>query len=169
MKRLIFLLWLSFSLAANGQQVSRPLSEWKPLYYLDSVNIGATQFYFDFDKIKDINIVGDYYDSAKQVHGKVFLKSKTPGNYSFITIPDVARIYNKGSQSPTIYMIDNEFLKDISQVKIDTAYILRVDLVKTTEIAYLKDTSPGWTILKIITKTKENVDKHRRCLTWDLI
>mgnify|MGYP001557706558 FL=1 len=57
-------------------------------------------------------------------------------------------------------MIDNEFLKDdISTYKIDSAYILNVEVLKSTEIEYLKNSLPALTILKIELKTKENIAK----------
>src|SRR5581483_11709324 len=87
MKIYISLLLISFSFIVQGQAITRPkpMAEWKPLYYLDSVLI-EPEFYFEPNKIADVQVVSDYYDSTRQIHGKVFLTSKEPKTYRFLGI-----------------------------------------------------------------------------------
>jgi hypothetical protein len=73
-------------------------------------------------------------------------------------------MYNKSAKSPMLFMLDDEFLKDIDNIKIDSSYILKVEMTKTADIDYLKKAVPGLTIFKIVTKTKENLDKQNRIM-----
>ena len=156
MKILIFLISISFSLVAFGQQNSnpRPFKEWQPLCYLDSVNIELAQTHFDPAKIESMNVVKSHIDSTRQIYGKIYITSKDPKDYNFLTIADISKIYKKDTLSPTIFMLDNDFLKDIALFKIDSSYILRVEFIRGNEFEYLKKTMPNLTILKILTRTK---------------
>ena len=164
MKIFIFLLSFFVSFIVQGQQSARlkPIAEWQPLFFLDSVNTGTTPLYFDANKIAGINIVQNYFDSAKQIHGKIFITSKDPKSYHFMTIPEIANNYKRDIKMPAIFMLDNEFLKDIATFKIDSSYILKVEITTAAEIEYLKNTFPDLTIFKIITRTKENLDKQNQ-------
>lgn len=162
MKIYISVMLISFSFIAQGQEIKQePIAKWRPLYYLDSVII-EPGFYFDPNKIADMNVVGNYYDSSRQIHGKVFLTSKAPKSYKFLTITDITSTYKKGIQTPTIFMVDNDFLTGTTNFKIDSSYILKVELTSTAEINYLKNAIPELTILKIITRTKENLDRQKQ-------
>ena len=79
-----------------------------------------------------------------------------------MSITDILNKYQQGLQKPTIFMLDNEFLKDTASFKIDSSYVLKVEITTASEINYLKNTVPDLTILKIITRTKENLNKYDR-------
>jgi hypothetical protein len=166
MRTIIFLISVSVSLVAFGQQNSKtkPFKEWLPLCYLDSVNIEFTQAHFDMYKLADIHIEGNYTDSARQIHGKIFMTSKVPKDYHFLTISDISRIHKIDTLSPSIFMLDNEFLKDISRFTIDSSYILRVEIIRGSEFDYLKNNIPNLTILKIIQRTEENLARQNRIM-----
>jgi len=162
MKTLIILFWLSVSLVTYGQQKTKPAAEWQPIYFLDSTIVELSQLHFDPDKLAEIKVDGNYYDSAKQIHGKVFITSKQPNSYNFLTIHDIAKTYYNGNYSPIIFILDNDLLKDTLNFKIDSSYVLKIELIKATEIDYLKNTFPNLIILKIVTRTKENIDKQNQ-------
>jgi hypothetical protein len=164
MKTFIILSLLSFSFAGFAQKIApaKPITEWEPMVYLDSVNVELSHLYFDVKKIGNIQVVSDYYDSARQIHGKIFIQSKDPTDFHFLPIGSITGLYKKDAQTPAIFMLDNEFLKDTSSYKIDSSYILNVELTSTNEMNYLKNAMPGLTIVKIITKTKENLDKQNQ-------
>jgi hypothetical protein len=159
MRTFLLFIILSLSLVSFGQQNSnpKPFKEWQPLYYLDSVNVEFSELHFDPEKIESMNVVKSYIDSIGQNHGKIFITSKDPKDYNFLTISDITKTYKKDTLSPTVFMLDNEFLKDITKFKIDSNYILNVELLRGSEFDYLKKIIPNLTILKIITRTKENL------------
>ncbi len=160
---LLFII-LFLSLVSFGQQNSnpKPFKEWQPLYYLDSVNVEFSELHFDPGKIESMNVVKSYMDSTGQNYGKIFITSKNPKDYNFLTISDIKTTYKEDSLSPTIFMLDNEFLKDITKFKIDSNYILKIELLRGSEFDYLKKNIPNLTILKIITRTKENLAKQNQ-------
>ncbi|MGI4750141.1 MAG: hypothetical protein ACRYFB_05875 [Janthinobacterium lividum] len=131
----------------------------EPWFFLDSVRISKNQLYFDPDKIVAINVVKDK-DKPNQKEGKIYLKSKNPKGYNFLTLKGIEKTYVKTVSGLALFMIDNLILKDnISTYKIDSAYILNVEILKSTEIEYLKKMRPLLTIISIKLKTKENVTK----------
>jgi hypothetical protein len=166
MKTLIFIVFISLSPVAFGQQnsIRKPFKEWQPLCYLDSVSIDLSQTHFDHARIKSMNVVKNYIDSTRQIYGKIFISSKNPRGYDFLTISDISKTYKIDTLSPTIFMLENEFLKAITRFKIDSSYILKVELLRASEFDYFKKNLPNLTILRIITKTEENLAKQNQII-----
>ena len=174
MKIFVILLLLSFSFIGNGQQhpKSDPVAEGRPLYFLDSAKIELSQWHFDLNKLSSVNVVKNYYDSAKLRRGAIFMTSKDPKSYNFLpiagiinkflSITDILNKYKQGLQKPTIFMLNNEFLKDTAAFKIDLSYVLKVEIATASEFEYLKNTIPDLTIIRIITRTTENLNKYDR-------
>jgi len=164
MRTFLLFIILFLSHVSFGQKNSnpKPFKEWQPLYYLDSVNVEFSELHFDPEKIESMNVVKSYIDSTAQNYGKIFITSKDPKDYNFLTISDITTTYKKDTLSPTIFMLDNEFLKDITKFKIDSNYILKIELLRGGEFDYLKKNIPNLTILKIITRTKENLAKQNQ-------
>src|SRR5665213_738399 len=164
MKTCVALLLFLFSFSAYGQEViqHKPIAEWPPLFYLDSVNVEMSKLLFDANKLSAIKVTNNYYDSSMQIHGKVYMTSKDPKSYNFLTISQILRSYKKGIQTPTIFMLDNEILKDTSNFKIDSSYIVKVLLVQNAGIKYPKSTMGDSTILKIITRTNKYPEKQKQ-------
>jgi len=164
MKLSIFLFLLSFSTIGHGQQTSKssPISDVLPLYFLDSVSIELSKWHFDPNKLSNVNVVKNYYDSTKRLRGAIFMTSKDPGTYNFLSITDIVAKNQQGLHQPTIFMLDSEVLTDTTSFKIDSSYILKVEITSASQIDYLRNTQPDLTILKIITKTKENLNKFDR-------
>lgn len=150
------------TLSSYGQEsgTANPGSKDLTEYFLDSVRIGKNQLFFDPDKIAEINVVKVNGAETHTCYGKIYIKSKDPKSFNFISIPDIEKTYGDSISTPTLFMIDNEFLRDgISTYKIDSAYILNVEVLKSTEIEYLKNNLPALTIVKINLKTKDNIAK----------
>jgi len=157
MKPLILLSILLSSLLGYGQK-NTYIKEWQPIFFLDSKKIQFDQVHFDPNKIASMNVESNYIDSTNKVHGKVSITSKDPNNFNFLTISDITKIYKKNDKTPTIFMLDDQFLKDLTSFKIDSSYILKVEITKAADIDYLKNTFPDFSILNIITRTKGNLE-----------
>lgn len=162
MKIFAVLFLLLFSLAGYGQSnaKTKPNSEWQPLWYLDSVNVSAAQLqYINPNNIERVDVVKGYRDSINRLEGKIYIKTKGLKRLKFLTIFDIVKTSLTDRKAPMMFMVDNEFLMDTTGFKIDSCYILRIEIVKTSESDYLKNVIPNLTILKIFTRTKENLDK----------
>ena len=159
--KLITLLFTILTLTSYGQVSKRTNSDSKnlPEYFLDSVSIDKNQLFFNPNKIAEISVVKEK-DTTTHINERIYIKSKNPKNFNFISLPGIEKNYANSISTPTLFMVDNEFLKDaISTYKIDSDYILNVEVLKSTEIEYLKNILPTLTILKINLKTKDNIAK----------
>src|SRR5665213_3613665 len=140
MKTCVALLLFLFSFSAYGQEViqHKPIAEWPPLFYLDSVNVEMSKLLFDANKLSAIKVTNNYYDSSMQIHGKVYMTSKDPKSYNFLTISQILRSYKKGIQTRTTLLVQNAGIK------------------------YPKSTMRDSTILKIITRTNKYPEKQKQ-------
>ena len=129
----------------------------KPVYFLDSVQI-ATIATFDPNKIESIDVVRDKDPAAP--NGKIFIKSKNPRNFKFLSAQDIAKANNIPSETISIFMLDNEIIRDTGAFRIDSSYILKVEIIKGSEIVYLPQNGPSLAILNILTATEGNSDKQ---------
>lgn len=170
MKILVLSIMSAFSIVANAQEPvkNQPVAAWQPAYYIDSLVI-KTGWHFDHDKIKaanvtDLKVDKNYIDSSRQIQGRIYITLKEPVSFNFLSIDDINHTYIKEVQKPVIYMVDNEFVKDIADFKIDSSFILKVELTSADDLEYLKQSVPDLTILKIITRTKENVARQNRII-----
>ena len=162
MKIFAVLFLLLFSFAGYGQQNAKPkFNQWQPLWYLDSVNVGAAQMrYINPDNIEKLDVTS-YHDPVNRIKGKIYIKTKDSKRLNFLTISDIVKTSVADSKTAMMFMVDNEFLTDTTGIKIDSSYILRTEILKGSEIDYLKDTVPNLIILKIFTRTKQNVNSIR--------
>jgi hypothetical protein len=146
-----------FSFAAIACQAQLPkYQNFHPEIYLDSVRYGYFPN-FDPNQIDSISISKETKEAPR---GKIFIKSKHPQSLNLLTIQDINARYRKNALAPTIYMLNNEILKEVSTFRIDSAFILKVEILKGSETDYLNVQFPDLTILNIITGTKDNIDKQ---------
>jgi Tfp pilus assembly protein PilZ len=167
-KHLLIVTVFFFAVVTNYAQQSpktkKPLSEWRAIYYVDSLEMPKGNSLFlgvDPNKIADIR-VEKYVDSTKHIHGKIFITSKNPHRFYMLSMSDVAAMYGIETSKYMIYMVENTFIKNIETFRIDLDFLLKVEILKASEFEYLKDTIPDLTIFKIITRTKENVESIGR-------
>lgn len=161
MKLLALIFFMSLTLTSYGQTTKTINANPKKvvLFFLDSTQINKNQLYFDQNKIANISVVKER-DTTNQIDGRMYIKSKNPKDYNFLTLKGIEKAYAKSVSGSTLFMIDNMILKDgISTYKIDSTYILNVEILKSTEIESLKNSLPFLTIINIKLKTKENIDK----------
>ncbi|GAA4340624.1 hypothetical protein GCM10023149_52210 [Mucilaginibacter gynuensis] len=149
MKNLFALIFIAFAFALNTQAQSHSDNAAKPAYYLDSVKFGNSleTFVFDMDKIAEISVMKNEGPA-----GAVYIKSKNPADFNFLSLPQVA-LYYTGKKGPYLFMLNGKILTDISQIKIDASFIAICQKTNTKDIAYLKGT-PAMSILNIQTRDK---------------
>lgn len=152
----IFLVSILLFVALKSQAQIYKSENFQPAFYLDSVKYEVFPR-FDISQIDSISISKE---NKKAPNGRIYIKSKDPKNLHLLSVSDINARYTKNALAPTIYMLDNEILKEVSTFRIDSAFILKVEILKGSETDYLNVQFPDLTILKIITRTKENIAKQ---------
>jgi hypothetical protein len=156
MKWFLILSCITFNITINAQSTPAVNKNSLPAYFIDSVRFKERPV-FDPNNIDNI-FISKEYDKVSGVHGKIYIKTKSPKNLHFITLKQVGK--NNGIRSKSlVFMIDNEFIKDENSVIIDSSYVLKCVAVKSTDFNSLKNEAT-FTILKIVTRSKENLDKE---------
>lgn len=160
MKILAFVFFALITLKTFGQlkKASAFNSPATIQYFLDSVGINKNQLFFNPNKITAINVVKR--NNRDLNSGEIYITSKNPKDFKFLTLADVRKTYLKSKDVSVLFMIDDKVLKDdISTYKIDADYILNVEVLKSAEISSLKNSMQNFAIISIKLKTKENLAK----------
>ena len=61
------------------------------------------------------------------------------------------------TESISLFILDNEIIKDTANFKIDSSYIANIEIIKASEIEYLPYNLPSLSILKILSGKNENI------------
>ncbi|MEX6686809.1 hypothetical protein QTN47_04845 [Danxiaibacter flavus] len=167
MKILLMLAFLApaISCCAQPEDEKRSRDQWEPLVYIDSLKLSYGQFqslYFSPDKISNIDLVNNYYDSGSHVHGKIVIRTKNPKELKLLTLEDIERRYALSNAEPTLVMVDNDIVKDVSTVRVDSSYILRVEVLHADDLDYMKDSGQEVRVVKICTKALTYSNKEAR-------
>ena len=131
----------------------------KSVFFLDSTKIDPAITVFDPNKIATVKVEREF-DTITYKQGRVYMVSKNPKDYYFVSLDEIKAKYAKNATAPVLFMINNSFLQNnISAFKIDTSYILNVEVLRGTDFDNLKESLPNLTIVRIKTKTKENLEE----------
>ncbi|WP_152541996.1 hypothetical protein [Pedobacter sp. V48] len=126
----------------------------QPKYFLDSVLIGSCLPLFSQEEIKNIHV------STDSKIGEVYVMTKNPGVFRFMTLEEIKNKYVKSPSPATLYMIDNDLVKgNIANLKIDENYILNINILSESDFGSLKGAVKDIDIIKITTKSKENLER----------
>ena len=162
MKLFLCLLFSCITVASIGQIAKPTENKPKPVCFLDSTKIDMANTVFDPNKIADIRVEKGY-DTINHTQGRVYITSKNPKDYYFVSLGEIKEKYAKGATAPALFMLNNSFLQNnISTFKIDTSYILNVEILRGADFDNLKENLPSLTILRIKTKTKENLEEANK-------
>ena len=158
MKYSLLFLFLLAAFHSNAQ-TQPAVHKSNPTYLLDSVKYVKLPL-FDINKIESITVIKD--QPAQYPNGAVLIKSKEDAGFNFVSLAQVAKKYIDDA-TPYMVMIDNEFITDMSDVSIDSSYILRCETLSTKDFRHLQN-MPAMIILKITTATKDNIEKTKRII-----
>ncbi|MDR1121364.1 MAG: hypothetical protein LBM08_10645 [Dysgonamonadaceae bacterium] len=79
---------------------------------------------------------------------------------TFVTLDEIKELYFPDVKEPYIFMVNKSFLTDdLQSYKFDKDFIFKTELVKSGEFENLKS-NPPFSILRIFTKTKENLSMN---------
>ena len=95
---------------------------------------------------------------GKRDNGQIHLKMKREYHPQLISLNDLKAKYTNLTKSATIFMIDNDIIKDdYDQYLVDEKFILKI-IVDTVESEKEK---LNVAIVRLLTKTKENIEKSK--------
>lgn len=102
--------------------------------------------------IKDIKI--------EKNPGRLYILTKNPKQHHFITLNQLAEKYLKLDESPRLYLVDQQVIRDIDSYKIDEKYVLSIEVFYSSDFNYLKTAQkPLFQLIKISLRTPENIKK----------
>jgi hypothetical protein len=162
MRKILFLIFIVFcNLVIYGQDDGfiKNYQEANAVYYADSVLIVS---YHGIDKnniasahlVKEKTVV-----NGKEYGGKFYLKLKQRAD--LLSLEQVCQKYIREKIYAPIYLINGNFIKgDISSVKIDNNFILRVNYFNSDQFdGFDEKKSPKFTFILIFTQTEENIKR----------
>ena len=126
----------------------------EPTYYLDSVECKSMPF-FDTWFIEDLQI-----GKKSGTNGQVFINTKKSHKFNWINFSTIATNYS--NCGTTLFMVNNEFIKNQKSTKIDSSYILKIEKIDTKDLFIVGKKIKKTVILNIVTNTKENIDKSKQ-------
>ena len=133
----------------------------EPAIFVDSTQVATKMMqYMDPNEIESVNVdKKDVSINGKLYHGQIYITSKNPTKYNFITLDQIKSEFTKIKSSEIIYMINGEFIKeDLKALVLDRNYILKVEVTNSNDFYNLRESNIKFDIINIILKTKENLD-----------
>ena len=154
---LLFLSTLFFGQSKNEQ----------PAMFLDSVFVANnTLEYMEPSEIKTINVIKKNTTiNGVQYYGQIYITSRNPKKYDFISLEQVKSEFTKIKSNDVIYMINGALIKNnIETLKLDRNYILSVEVTNSDTFYNLRKSNIQFDIINILGKTKENFDNKNKIL-----
>ena len=139
----------------------------KPAVFVDSKLVpGNLLEYFDPNEIETVNVVKkDSTINGVLYRGQIYITSKVPKKYDFITLEQIRSEYTKIKSNDVIFMVNGIFIKDnIDTFKLDRNYILKVEVTNSEAFYNFRKSDTKFDIINILGKTKENLDAKNKAL-----
>ncbi len=130
-------------------------------WFVDSVFIGS-YVGIDKDMVENLNVDKNPIKiDNKEYEGRFYISYKQPA--IFLSLEDIKSKYIKEKIESPIYLINGSFLTgDISNIKIDENYILKVKYLSSDEFQLPNKEKLKFSIVSIFTKTEENIKKNEK-------
>ena len=139
----------------------------EPAVFIDSNLIARNAIeYINQNEIESVNVIKkDTTINAVLFRGQLFITSKNPKKYDFISLEQIKSEFTKIKSNDIIYMVNGALIKDnIDTFKIDRNYILEVEVTNTEAFYNLRKSDTKFDIINILGKTKENLDNKNKIL-----
>lgn len=131
----------------------------QPAYILDSVQYKKMPL-FDLNVVESITVIKD--DKERFPNGAVYLTSKADAAFNFISLEALAKKYI-GDTKSYIVMVDDDFIMDMTDYAIDSAFVLKCEIVSTKDFVHMQH-MPDMKIVKVTTATDANKAKKRKIM-----
>ncbi|PYF74242.1 hypothetical protein B0O44_104413 [Pedobacter nutrimenti] len=139
----------------------------QPSYFIDSVLVSLnTLTGINPEEIMDVKVEKNAADPRfRNPNGTIFITTKSLKKIDLIPLSQINRDYVHSDPVSTLYMFENTILTDdIESYKIDKNYILGIEVLTSDDINYLKASKTKFTIIKILGKSKENLQKANQIM-----
>jgi hypothetical protein len=139
----------------------------EPAMFIDSVLVGTISMeYIDPNDIESINVIKKNTTiNGVLYYGQIYITSKNPKKYDFISLDQVKSEFTKIKSKNVIYMINGALIKTNTEtLKLDRNYILSVEVTNSDEFFNLRKSDIQFGIINILGKTKENLDNKNKIL-----
>ncbi|MFV8355689.1 hypothetical protein ACNQGB_05850 [Flavobacterium sp. XS1P32] len=139
----------------------------QPAVFIDSNLIARNAIeYINPNEIESVNVIKkDTIINAVLFHGQLYITSKNPKKYDFLTLEKIKTEFTKIKSNDVIYMVNGAFIKDnIDTFKLDRNYILKVEVTNSEEFYNIRESTAKFDIINILGKTKENLDDKNKIL-----
>ncbi|MFV8354446.1 hypothetical protein [Flavobacterium sp. XS2P14] len=163
MKCLFILYTLFFTTLFFGQNNKTA----EPAVFIDSNLIARNAIeYINPNEIESVNVIKkDTIINAVLFHGQLYITSKNPKKYDFLTLEKIKNEFTTIKNNDVIYMVNGSFIKDnIDTFKLDRNYILKVEVTNSEEFYNLRENTAKFDIINILGKNKENLDHKNKIL-----
>jgi len=159
MKIILSVFCVGISLITFAQKI---LSYDKPSVYLDSNKIELEHYLFDQNNIEKVDVIKKEFDPLTNSSGKIYITSKNPKDYHFLSFTDFKNKYLGNNKKPVLLLINGNFIKNPTNIKIDSAYIFNVEVESGADFDELKNLYPLLSIVNIQTKRREFLNGERQ-------
>ena len=139
----------------------------EPAKFLDSILVTSTTMeYVDPNEIESVNVIKkDTTINGVIYRGQIYITSKIPKKYDFISLEQIKSEFTKIKSNDVIYMVNGAFLKgNIETFKLDRNYILEVQVTIAEAFYNLRKSDTKFDIVNILGKTKENLENKNKIL-----
>ena len=143
-------------LSLNAVSQVQPVTNTKqPVFFIDSVQVSQ----LGLNLVNPINIESiTILKKDKQMDGgAIYITLKRSAK--MFTIKDILKANDIAPAGISLFILNNEIIKDTSGFKIDSSILLKVETVKSSEIKYLPPNISGFTILELFTQPGEGTNK----------
>ncbi|MDR0602736.1 MAG: hypothetical protein LBG80_00355 [Bacteroidales bacterium] len=150
----------SFSLYAQDDGFIKNFENSNVAYYADSILIGSSLGIDWENNVADVYLEkGNVVIDGNKYDGKLFITLKQKAD--LISLEQISKRYIGEKIYTPVYLINGNFMKgDLSSVKIDNNYILRVNHINSDKFAnFDRKKSAKFTLVLIFTKTEENIKR----------
>ena len=159
MKIIFCFLGLCFSIISFAQL---KIYDNKPSVYLDSAKIELEYFLFDQSKIEKFDVVKNHTLIPTNHSGSIFITSKQPKNFNFLSYEEIKRKYFSDKTKPILFLLNGNFVKSASKINIDSSYISKVEVETGADYEELKNLYPSLAIVNIRLKNINYINDERQ-------
>ena len=132
----------------------------KPSVYLDSTKIELEYFLFDQSKIEKFDVVKNHFTTPSNNSGSIFITSKQPQNFNFLSYKEIKRKYFSDKTKPILLLLNGNFIKSAAKINIDSSYISKVEVETGDDYEELKNIYPNMAIVNIKLKNFNFPDRQ---------
>ena len=139
----------------------------EPAVFIDLTLVARNAVgYIDQNELESVNVIKkDTTINGAVYYGQLYIISKNPKKYNFITLEQIKSEFTKIKSNDVIYMVNGSLIKDnIETFKLDRNYILKVEVTNSEAFYNFRKSDTKFDIINILGKTKENLDNKNKML-----